>query len=80
MVPEATTFYRLYGENYAGIPAMTDNMIDKEINVKLEQYKLMSKYNDNYKILLNRYKNKEYDINKGKEKYFWWNLTKMKNE
>lgn len=80
LIPNAITYYRLYGDNYVGIPTMTRNMIDKEIYVKTEHYKLLSKYDDNYKILFNAYKNKEYDINNGKEKYFWWNLTKMKNE
>lgn len=78
LVSDTVTFYRIYEDNYAGIPQMTRCMIEKEIRVKLEHYKALSQYGNIYKELYDAYSSKQYIINSNKQYYYWWNLTQSK--
>lgn len=76
-IPEGVTYYRIHEENYAGVPKKTAKMIGKEVYVKRMHYDALSKYKRCYRMLYETYKNNNYMIN-NKERYFWWDLTRRK--
>ena len=71
----AETYYRIYDNNFAGVPTNIPENIEKELNVKKNHFDALSKYDDRYKRLLDSYNNGKYQFLK-QDRYFWWNLTK----
>lgn len=75
------SFYRIHGMNLAGIMQNTDSAQRKEIEIKLEHYRLLKNYSPYIEELL-----AEYSVNnietrlhdKRPQKYFWWGLTERK--
>ena len=67
--------------NLAGIMQNTDSAQRKEIEIKLEHYRLLKNYSPYIEELL-----AEYSVNnietrlhdKRPQKYFWWGLTERK--
>lgn len=74
-IPNAFTYYRLHENNYAGIPHMTKEMIDKEVFVKRLHYKMLARYDSCFVELSKVYDNDKYETNE-RCSYFWWNLTR----
>lgn len=68
------TYYRIYHENVAGIPINSLKEVKKEIEIKIEHYKLLQKYDDAYSSLIVKYSNIDLDTYIGhKETFvFWW--------
>lgn len=76
---ETETFYRQHDENIIGIGNITDEIIEKGVNLKLEQYELLVIKDVRYKKLLidmkvlkNNMKDKEIIIEKNIEFPLWW--------
>ena len=76
---ETETFYRQHDENIIGIGNITDEIIEKGVNLKLEQYELLVIKDVRYKKLLidmkvlkNNMKYKEIIIEKNIEFPLWW--------
>lgn len=74
-VSKTVTYYRIHEDNYAGIPQIMADMIDKELFVKRMHYNVLSKYDMCFRELFMAYENNNYKIN-SKDCYFWWNLTR----
>ncbi len=74
-LPGTFTYYRLHENNCAGIPSLTDEMVEKEVAVKINHYSLLATYDIRYKKMLSAYKNGDYERIQ-KNSYYWWNLTK----
>ena len=70
----AVTYYRIYDNNFAGLPKPTDENIEKEIYVKKNHFEALSEFDDSYKELLDAYNKGNYKT-VDKDMYFWWGLT-----
>ena len=75
LADEAATYYRIYDNNFAGVPTATPENIEKELFIKKNHFDALSKYDDKYKKLLDSYNNERYKVLE-QNQYFWWNLTK----
>lgn len=74
---ETCTYYRIYGGNVAGLPEIHNNIIRKEIEVKIIHYKLLMKYAPKFEEYYNAYYNGQIvPTNNGQKMKFWWNYTK----
>ncbi len=78
LASEAATYYRIYDNNFAGVPTATPENIEKEIHIKKNHFDALSKYDDRYKKLLESYNNERFKVLE-QSQYFWWNLTKMED-
>ena len=78
-VDKAITYYRIYNNNFAGVSDR--KQIEKEFEVKKNHYKLMEKFDDRYKVLLDALL--KIDIKKltdRKTLSYWWNNIKLFSE
>lgn len=75
-VEDAITYYRVYEDNYAGIPSMVESMVGKEISVKVEHYKSLRQYGIVFEELYKAYTSNSFEINTRSSQYYWWNLTR----
>lgn len=82
IIPQARTYYRLYGGNIAGIRGYSSLNIEYEKSVKIKHYQMMRKYDHRYQALLDNMAKGHIDITKSiyNEKHFWWDLIKVKRE
>ncbi len=70
------TYYRIHGENIAGIADNNRADIEKEVQVKRFHYDHLMKYDDYYRKLSELYHHNGWIIRKKEGKGFlWWNLT-----
>ena len=76
LADEAATYYRIYDNNFAGVPTATPENIEKEIYIKKNHFDALSKYDDRYKGLFEAYNNGKYKV-LTKDKYFWWGMTEV---
>lgn len=79
-VKEAYTLYRIHDGNYAELPITTEAAIKREIEIKKQHYKLLTKNDKLFDILYSSYSDgrirrtdSEYQV---KTSHYWWNLTK----
>ena len=73
-IDNTVTYYRIYHENVAGIPTNSLEELRKEIEIKIEHYKLLQKYDDAYSSLIVKYCNIVLDtyIDHKETFVFWW--------
>lgn len=73
------SLYRIYDNNYAGLNNLSKEQIHKEYNVKKKHYSLLSKYDDMFQIILERYQALDIDefIPNRKNTGFWWSNIKL---
>lgn len=78
-VEGALSFYRIHGNNLAGITNLSEDNIKKEITIKIEHYKLLSKHSEYHKKLLRQYQDliiEQKELYKNNN-YYWWNLIQL---
>ena len=76
---ETCTYYRIYGDNVAGLPEINNNIIRKEIEVKNTHYKLLMKYALIFEDYYNAYCNGQIQpTSNGQKMKFWWNYTRKR--
>ena len=76
-VDNCSTLYRLHANNMVGIAELNKKNIMREIEVKKNHYKILSKYNQYYLEKYYEYQKKDGIIIEEKNsKYYWWNFTK----
>lgn len=68
-----STCYRLHGGNIAG---RTDSL-KRELEVKLEHYRLLEKYDPYYRDLLNMYSSLDLSTVEDRESDFWWGRIEL---
>lgn len=78
-VEEAMSLYRIHNDNLVGIPKPSKDNIQKELAIKIEHYKLLSKYDEYFEKLLIQYqelniKDIKIQVN---DKYYWWNFVRL---
>lgn len=85
LVKGTATRYRIHGENIIGQQKLSNQQIEKEINVKLKHYRLLLDSNPKYSKLLEQYKvlqdhreNIEPYINR--ENSYWWGYIRISNQ
>ncbi len=79
LVPGAKTYYRIYNENYAGVTRLSQEMLNRELDVKRTHYNLLSKYSKYYAELKEAYNNNSFVIVDKPKNNYWWNLTRRNN-
>lgn len=75
------SYYRIHEMNLAGIMQSKDHAQSKEIEIKLEHYRLLRKYSRYIEELLADYSANNIETRLGdrcSQKYFWWGLTERK--
>lgn len=72
---DAYTYYRIYDQNIAGRNTYSKELLEREVSIKIEHYKLLSGYGDYYKHLLEKYENLDIQhIVIQPENGYWWSL------
>nr|WP_297767866.1 glycosyltransferase family A protein [uncultured Butyrivibrio sp.] len=75
-VNDTCTYYRFHENNFVGMPSNTADLLEKELQVKEEHYKLLSKFSDNYMLMYKAYFDRNYRLNSAQRLYYWWDLTR----
>lgn len=74
------TFYRIYDGNYAGLSAMTEEAVKKEIEIKKQHYNLLRKRDQLFEGLYNCYNSGRIQRTNLKAEtdfcHYWWDFTK----
>lgn len=78
-VPDAYTFYRVHNNNYAGLPFMTEEAVQKEIEVKRRHYDTLKDYDWKYEKLADCYRENNIVRNPEQRHYYWWNFTSRRS-
>lgn len=79
IVPNAHSLYRIHDNNFAGKNILSKDKIVKEYNVKIEHYRLLSKYSSKCDELYKKYlkTSLEYVLPKKSENSFWWSNIRL---
>ncbi len=69
------TYYRFHDNNTIGKLRRSDEAIRKEVEIKLQQYKLLANYSKEAESLYELYSNGEYHFTNTSVLCYWWNYT-----
>ena len=76
----AYTYYRIYGDNIAGVREFNEENLSYEVSVKKKHYEMLGKYDILFRDLLDKIGKidiKEVHENTGSEGHYWWDLIKL---
>ncbi|WP_352406584.1 hypothetical protein [Acetoanaerobium noterae] len=87
-VNECKTYYRIHNQNTAGDISLSDEGLIREIDIKINHYKQLAEYNNEFKLLLEQYliyrnsfnfhKKTLYNYSNNVNNYWWGNINTTK--
>ena len=79
-IGEAYTYYRIYGDNIAGVRSATRENLYREVEVKKKHYEMLSKYDMLFKDLLDKYSRLDIEqmpLPEDTGLHYWWDLIRL---